>query len=75
MSIRAMITITQYNKCRVITMQIIHLNHHLSNEKILKPIWASPTALQMTKWLHQSSNISVMRLSPDMGEYNSPLTK
>ena len=56
-------------------MQIIHLNHHLSNEKTLEPIWASLTALQMTKWLHQSSSLSVLKLSPDMGEYNSPLTK
>ena len=56
-------------------MPIIHLNHHLSNEKTLKPIWASSTAVQMTKWLHQSSNLSVLKLTPDMGEYNSPLTK
>ena len=55
--------------------EIIHLNHHLSNEKTLIPFWASLTALQMTKWLHQSSNLSVLRLSLDMGEYNSPLKK
>ena len=29
----------------------------------------------MTKWLHLSSNLSVLRLSPDMGEYNSPQIK
>ena len=29
----------------------------------------------MTKWIHHSSNLSVLRPSLDMGEYNSPLTK
>ena len=56
-------------------MQIIDLNHHLFNENTLIQIWASLTALQMTKWLHQSLNLSVLRLGPDMGESNSPLTK
>ena len=56
-------------------MQIIHLNQYLSNEKTLMQIWALLTALHMTKWLHRSSNLSVLRLSPSMGEYYSPSNK
>ena len=56
-------------------MQIIHLNQYLFNEKTLMQIWALLTALHMDKWLHQSSNPSVLRLSLDMGEYNSPKIK
>ena len=75
MSIRAMITITQYNISQVIIMQIIHLNQYLSNEKTLMQIWALLTALHMAKWLHQSSILSVLRLSLGMGEYYSPSNK
>ena len=53
-------------------MQIIHLNQYLSNEKTLMQIWVLLTALHMTKWLHQSSNLGVLRLSLGMGEYYSP---
>ena len=48
-------------------MQIIHLNQYLSNGKTLMQIWALLTALRMAKWLHQSSNLSVLRLSHGMG--------
>ena len=56
-------------------MEIIHLNQYLSNEKTVMQIWALGTALHMAKWLHQSSNLSVLRLSPGMGEYYSPSNK
>ena len=56
-------------------MQIIHLNQYLSNEKTLMQIWALLTSLHMARWLHQSSNLSVLRLSPGMGEYYSPSIK
>ena len=52
-------------------MHIIHLKHYLSNEKALIYLGINNCSV-MTKWLHQSSNLSVLRLSPDMGEYNSP---
>ena len=51
-------------------MQIIHLNQYLPM-KTLMQIWA----LHMAKWLHQSSNLSVLKLSPGMGEYYSPSNK
>ena len=35
-------------------------------------IWALLTALHMAKWLHQSLDLSVLTLSPGMGEYYSP---
>ena len=46
-------------------MKIVHLNQHLPNKKTLMQNWALLSALHMTKWLHRSSNLSVLRLGPE----------